>query len=143
MATEEPQSILTTVDVFDNPLRANLARALLESEGIAAYLFDEHTIALDPLLNTSLGGIKLKVNSAEHDKAVEILKRNTGEAGSDFMHCPVCNSSEVDTHVKTVRSFRALWAFVLSLATFTLPLHNDIICVCRSCGHTFKQLNNE
>ena len=64
---------LVTVMVYDNPVQANFSRALLESQGIAAYLFDEHTVGVNPLISLAIGGIKLKVNESDFGEAERIL----------------------------------------------------------------------
>jgi hypothetical protein len=129
---------LTTLSVFDSPVRAHLAKVRLESEGIAAYLFDEHMIGLNPLLTVSLGGIKLKVNEEDLAGARKLLRTRALELVESEADCPLCDSTDVETHISEVRSLTAIWSFVISLCTFTYPLHRDQFNHCRSCGYKFR-----
>ena len=133
-----PATHLETIGVYDNPAQANLFRARLESAGIAAYLFDEHMIGLNPLFSVTLGGIKLKVNHADAAEALQLLNGASAEAADDPVECPACGSINTDPHVKNANSAGAWWSMVLSLVTFTYPLHLDSRCLCRDCGYEFK-----
>jgi hypothetical protein len=64
---------LITFRTFNNPIDAHLARTKLESEGILSFLFDEHMMAFNPFYNSALGGVKLKINKMDLEKAEEIL----------------------------------------------------------------------
>lgn len=62
---------LITVQTFDNPIDLALLKSKLESEGIKCFVFDEHTVTLQPLLSNGVGGIKLKINEADTDQAID------------------------------------------------------------------------
>lgn len=58
---------------FDNYIPAHLLLGRLEEEGINAWLKDEHTVTIDPLLTNAVGGIKLMVHIAQADRAKTLL----------------------------------------------------------------------
>ena len=66
---------LVTVASFDEPYKANIAKAELESEDIKCFLSGENFVATYWLLSRAEGGIKLKVNEADSKAAIEILAR--------------------------------------------------------------------
>ncbi len=64
---------LVVVARFANAIEAHLARTKLESEGIQAFVGDEHMISIDPFYDMALGGVKLRVRAADEEKAAKIL----------------------------------------------------------------------
>lgn len=62
---------LVTVATFFNASEAYITKGLLESEGIDAWLYDEHTSTVyTPLI---VGGVRLAVRQSDLEKAREIL----------------------------------------------------------------------
>jgi hypothetical protein len=51
----------------------------LEAEGIRAYLQDEHTVTINPLLTNAIGGIKLMVYKDQVPRALELLSQLEAE----------------------------------------------------------------
>ena len=66
---------LVTVATFMLAHEAHLARTLLESEDIWAFVADDHINSLAPFLIPMTGGIKLQVRGADAARAKEILDR--------------------------------------------------------------------
>jgi hypothetical protein len=64
---------LTTLRVFDNYVTAHIVKSRLESEGIPAFLVNEHTIAMQWVWANALGGIQLQVAEQDFAKAGAIL----------------------------------------------------------------------
>ena len=64
---------LLTVATFQDPIAAAMAKNFLESEGIAACLIDEATIATDWMIATAIGGIKLQVGALQLERAELLL----------------------------------------------------------------------
>jgi hypothetical protein len=62
-----------TVAAFDNPVMAEMAKARLESEGLAVQLADEHTVGIAGHLATAIGGVKVQVPEEDAGHAREIL----------------------------------------------------------------------
>ncbi|CAN5355825.1 hypothetical protein BH09BAC5_BH09BAC5_12740 [soil metagenome] len=67
-------SEFVTVAVFNYPHEAAIPKARLESEGIPCFLKDEQTLFLQPFFSASGGGIQLKVNAADVEDAIAVLK---------------------------------------------------------------------
>lgn len=66
----------------------------LEAEGIRAYLQDEHTVTIDPILANAIGGIKLMVFEEQLPRAQELLQQFE-QVYKQSIHCPRCGSSNV------------------------------------------------
>ena len=64
---------MVSVATFLFPDEAKLARALLESASIPAYLENEHTLAANWMLTNAIGGLHLLVPSALAEEAREVL----------------------------------------------------------------------
>ncbi len=69
-----------TVASFDEVYKAELAKTVLEEEGIDVQLHDREIVAMEWILSNSVGGIKVKVPEAEAERASSILaeKLSTG-----------------------------------------------------------------
>jgi len=65
--------MLTTIASYSFPYEAHIARAKLESEGIPAFVADEHTISMQWLYSNALGGVRLQVADNLRDAALKIL----------------------------------------------------------------------
>ena len=73
---------LTTVAAFDEPVRANLARNVLEAAGIPVIISDSEIVAMDWLLSNAVGGIKVQVREEDAERAAAALAAEFGdEAG--------------------------------------------------------------
>ena len=64
---------LVTVAKYFSPTEAYVYRSLLESEGIRAFVFNEHFSNLYPFASSLTGGAQLKVNARDLERAREIL----------------------------------------------------------------------
>ncbi|KAA3628814.1 MAG: DUF2007 domain-containing protein [Proteobacteria bacterium] len=64
---------MITIATFDTMPDAHIALGRLRAEGIEAYLADEHLVQTDWLYAIAVGGIKLRVDAADADRAREIL----------------------------------------------------------------------
>ena len=70
---------LITIRNFRDLHEALLAKGSLESSGIESFLADENMVHMDWLISNLLGGVKLKVDAANAEAAVEILDRFNSE----------------------------------------------------------------
>ncbi|MDZ4299014.1 MAG: DUF2007 domain-containing protein [Moraxellaceae bacterium] len=52
---------MITVARFSLAIEAHIARAKLESEGIPAFVADEHTVTAQWLYSNAIGGVRLQV----------------------------------------------------------------------------------
>src|SRR5687767_8025040 len=117
---------LITVKTFDNSIDAHLLKSKFESEGIVCYLFDENTVSVNPLYNITVGGIKLKINEADLEKAQQIYAEIQASPYTDdngnAIHCPNCDSVDLFTEYsvrKGVKGFlSSLSAFLITMIPF-------------------------
>lgn len=72
---------LVVIRSYWNLLDAEIARGLLDSAGIQAFLFDENMIRMDWFKANALGGIKLRVDAADVEEANRILNEMASDAG--------------------------------------------------------------
>jgi hypothetical protein len=73
------QPELVSVATFVFPDDAKLARALLESAAIPAYLENEHTLAVNWMLTNAIGGLHLLVPAAFAEEARAILSSRVSD----------------------------------------------------------------
>ena len=52
---------------------AYFVKSLLEADGIAVRIPDEHTVSVHSLLTTAMGGVRVLVRASDHERASEIL----------------------------------------------------------------------
>jgi len=64
---------------FGQLVKADLAKARLEAEGIRVVLLDAQTISMNPLYSPALGGVKLAVADEDAARARAILELNKEE----------------------------------------------------------------
>ncbi len=72
MATAQRQ--LRTLRHFASLQEALIARELLASEGVDAFVPDEHTVGVNPGWVNAFGGVRLQVRSEDLPRATEILE---------------------------------------------------------------------
>jgi len=130
--------MLTTIATYSLPYEAQIARAKLDSEGIPAYIADEHTINMQWLYSNALGGVRLQVPQSFAQQAIEVLAEDCTEAlidqeGIDTVTCTVCGSSNTEPH--QIGRRRAFLVF-LGLDFPMFPVKNTVRC--RECGHIEK-----
>ena len=130
--------MLVTVARYSLPYEAHIARALLDSEGIPAFVADEHTINMQWLYSDALGGVRLQVPEAFAEAAASILNEDreqdlAEEAGESAQACPHCGSQDTAFYQIGRR-----WAFLVFLGlNFPLfPVREGIKC--NACGAVSK-----
>ena len=69
-------SVLTTVASFSFPYEAHIAKSLLASEDIPAFIADEYTINMQWLYSNAMGGVRVQVPRSLAAKAQHILNQN-------------------------------------------------------------------
>jgi hypothetical protein len=80
MSDEEP---LMTVATFDSLTAAEIARAVLDAEGIRSFLADGEMVNTAWILSGALGGVKLKVAKSDFLAAERVLNSQRGKYGPD------------------------------------------------------------
>lgn len=126
--------MLVTIATYSFPYEAHIAKSRLDSEGIPAFIADEHTINMQWLYSNAMGGVRLQVPGSYAQEAARILAENREsalmeEVGVDVELCPHCGSSDTEFYQIGRR-----WAFLVFLGiNFPLfPVKNGIKC--NQCG---------
>jgi hypothetical protein len=115
---------------------AIVARSLLESAGIRAWICDENLGRLEWQISNFIGGLRLQVEASDEEAAVALLTQEAPnpipiENKAEFAQprCPVCNSTWI--------SFRGPYrgAALVSLYLFSLPFPlGKETWSCEACG---------
>lgn len=133
---------LVTIKTFDNVIGAHILKSKLESENIICFLFDENIVGLNPLYNIAVGGIKLKVNKIDIEKAAKIIDDSsksilTNEYGEEIK-CSRCQSKNIYSGFKSMKGTKGLLAAILSFLFMVFPIYYKTVYKCKSCEYEFK-----
>jgi len=134
---------LITLKTFDNSIDAHILKSKLESEGIVCYLFDEHTVTMNPLYNVTVGGIKLKINESDLELAQEIynsiqITPFTNDENA-AIKCPRCQSTELYSDFKSMKGPNVIVSAFTSFFFLLFPLFYKSVYKCKKCGEEFKR----
>lgn len=133
---------LVTIRTFDNALEANIVKSKLESENIPCTLFDENIVGLNPLYNITVGGIKLKIHEMDVDRALQIIeeseKLEQNSLDKEAITCPNCQSMDVYTGFKSMKSTKGILSAIISFVFFVYPIYYKTVYKCKNCGKEFK-----
>ena len=124
---------LVTVANFNNSFDAELAKALLDSSGIDAFLVNSNATRIRPMLGI-VGGVQLQVVSSKAEKSNEILQSVylPGASNAEPVCCPSCDS-------KNVRNAGRDW-LLLIIMIFTFGLfYPSIPFECNTCGFHWRK----
>jgi hypothetical protein len=109
--------------------------------GIKAYLFDENMLSLDPLISIALGGIRLKINKRDFQKAKGIItvieKKPLINDQNEIITCPTCTSSQLYSGFKSVKSMGGIIALVFLFIGY--PMYYKNLYKCKQCGKEFEE----
>jgi Putative prokaryotic signal transducing protein len=124
-----------TVRRYRDLSEAIVARSLLESAGIRAYLRDENLVRLEWQISNFIGGIRLQVALADEAAAAELLSQPIPDTvpfdeQTDFAQplCPRCGSKDI-TFQGSSRGAALASLYFLSLP---LPLGRET-WICNAC----------
>ena len=133
---------LITAKIFDNPIDAHLLKTKLESEGVNCFLFDEHTVSIDPLYSNAIGGIKLKISAADIEKTREILNEIEKTPYTNDNHvtvkCPNCGSHNLYAGFKSMKGLKGTFSIILSFLLMILPIYHKSVFKCKDCNTEFE-----
>lgn len=123
---------------YDNYITANLHLQQLEEEGIRAYLQDENTSIINPVLSVASGGIKLVVHENQLARAAEII--NTIEdIYRKSLTCPRCMSNNIHLVPNTKKAANWFSAIITSFfGNYAVSVHT--VYRCFECGFQIEQL---
>lgn len=136
---------LVTVKVFDNSIEAHIWKSRFENEGIKCYLFDENMVSLNLLFNVMVGGIKLKINETDIERANELIKEIDNlpltNDNNEIIECPNCTSSDLISDYKSIKGIKGILSIITSFIFMVFPIYYKTIYRCNKCGTEFKQNN--
>lgn len=74
-----------TVATFSHPFEAEVLRTKLESEGIRAFIRNQHIVRMNWLYSAAVGGVEVQVRERDVRRAREVMDTDMGEdlAGSE------------------------------------------------------------
>ena len=147
----DQQSGLAIVAVFLYPHEAELARARLESGGLAAWVLDGHPIGMDWQLCAALGGIKVAVAPEDATRARELLSEDFCAAlleieeeelpATAAERCPACAAERtipVQSPALPTLTQGAISGLFLTLG-FVVPRRRvRVERRCASCAHVWS-----
>lgn len=138
---EEPGELefrrVVTVRRYRDLAEAMVARTVLESAGIEAWIADENFVRMDWFYSNMVGGMRLQVAGDDETAAREILEQDAPQTiayGEDETYeqptCPKCGAREITLGDGTERgrSFVGLWAAGIPLPPRKAVWH------CDACG---------
>lgn len=132
----------TTIQTFDNPMEAHIVKSRLENEGIPCFLFDENMVAMNPLYNVTVGGIKLKVNTSDFNKAKEIITTVNAKPITDdknnIVTCPNCASSDLISGYKSMKGSTGFLSTIISFLFMVFPIYYKTVYKCKDCDTEFR-----
>lgn len=114
----EPLPPLVTVGDYDDPMKAQLAKAQLESEGVECVLQDENMNRLYGLASIAIGGVKLQVKESDAGRAAEILGFESESAATAR---PTASSARTSTVISLV----LLWALAVGVIALLVYLFDS------------------
>jgi predicted Zn-ribbon and HTH transcriptional regulator len=148
-----PPDPIVTIATFSYPTEAHLYKTKLESEGIDAFVADEHMVQANWLYSLAIGGVRLQVKESEAEEALSILRgistnaheeTPAAETGED--RCPKCNSTNIQYQRFSSLAIFIFW-FISNLTIgtimaspgggFTLPFLKRK-WKCHTCGYEWK-----
>jgi hypothetical protein len=112
-----------TVGIYPDLISAELARSLLEAEGIDAAIPEENIAGIDWQWSTALQGIRLQVAPEDVEAATELLETPVPPetpADDAAPHCPQCDG-ELMPPGRWRRRGKA-WTMLLPLLILLWPL---------------------
>jgi hypothetical protein len=129
----------SVVEVHTSPWEAHVGRALLESEGIPAYLGGEHVVTAWWPMSMVFGGVRLLVRREHVTEARAVLALRdrgeleaalVGEFPPEVMRCNRCGSEQIGER----RSWLAmsLSFMLLFICQASFPPAKDLRC--KKCG---------
>jgi predicted RNA-binding Zn-ribbon protein involved in translation (DUF1610 family) len=143
---DEPEQVerrdLVTIQSYRDLPAADLARGLLESAGIPAWIQDDNLVRVDWFWSNAVGGIRLQVDRTNAEAAREILAQPMPATielgnGDEFAQprCPQCGSIEIGVETGPREGVK-----LVALATFALPIPAGApVWRCEACGARWKE----
>jgi hypothetical protein len=134
---------LKTLKVFDTAIEAHILKNSLEGEGIEAFIFDEHIVTLNPLLNFAVGGIRVQVKEEMYKKAIvlvhEMENRPLTDEQGQAIQCPNCEALDLYSDYKTIKDPKGLLAVIFAFIFSVFPVFSKSVYKCKICNTEFEK----
>ena len=134
---------LVTIAKFYSLGEAKLAQGKLASEGISAFLCDEHMHAINWHMGAAFGGIRLQVPDSQVVRALEVLEGFRAgrlaeeEETEEVPCCPECESLEIREVAETNPRQIALWSAAIPFPE--PPTRTTHHWKCLVCGYQWQE----
>jgi hypothetical protein len=138
---------LVTIAKFFSLGEAKLAQGKLLSEGISAFLCDEHTHAINWHMGAAFGGIRLQVRDSQVVRALEVLdgfepeESEEDEEIDDVPCCPECESLEIRQVTGKNPHQISLWSAAIPFPESPTQMTNRWRCLV--CGYQWQEEDDE
>ncbi len=134
---------LITIKTFNDGISSHIVKARLESEGIQCFVYDENIVTLNPLYNIAVGGVKLKINEEDRERALTVLRSIdetplTNEQ-EEIIKCPNCHSTELYSGFKSMKNPAGIVAAITSFVFSVFPIYFKTVYRCKKCDTEFNQ----
>ncbi len=133
---------LITIKTFQNSIDAHILMSRLENEDIKCFIFDENVVTLNPLYSVAVGGIKLKINESDFERAKIVISDIEGTPFTDDNNvakiCPKCKSTDLYSGFNTIKDVKSFLAFIISFILYIFPFYLKKVYRCKQCGTEFK-----
>jgi len=103
-----------TIAAFEYTADVQILKGKLESEGIAVFLKDEHTLNSDPLISQAIGGVKLQVFERDKERALAIynaVRTYALDENNQPIVCPNCKAKRSEVYYTRKGIFYKLFPF--------------------------------
>jgi len=151
MSAGRMQSGLEIVGSFLYIHEADLARALLESEGLRAWILDDHQVRMEWHMATALGGVKVAVVPEDSGRARQILSEDRSAdlesipelqlPAAEGERCPACYrfDSSLTRSLGRPGALQLGGSLLLLALGFLVPRRTIVSRrTCRACGHEWS-----
>ncbi len=128
----------TQLRAYDNYIKANLVLQRLEEAGIEAYLQNEQTVTIDPILSNAVGGIRLFVADTDAEKAQDLLQQMEEEYLRSLT-CTRCGSHDI--HFVTKKDDPGNWlTAMLSFFLGSYAIAPKYVYRCFKCNTEYDDM---
>ena len=121
---------------FDDYFSANILLTRLQHEGIPCYLFDEHTVTVNPIFGAVIGGIKLVVSKGYEEAAKRLINRFEEEYQQQVL-CPKCSQHKFNLVAR--QSPENIFTAILTWLFGNYAVAQKIY-KCQNCGYETETL---
>jgi hypothetical protein len=123
---------------YDNYIPAHMMLQRLEDEGIKAYLQDEYTVTIDPILSNAIGGIKLMIYDEQVERAMKLINGFEQEYKKAVI-CPRCQSNNV-LHITQPNNITNWFTALTTWLFGNYALSFKKVYKCSDCGFECESL---